>query len=217
MQRYHSHLSGAMFVPSQARSELMAVRALVIAGSPRKGGNSDVLAEKLVEGLNEGGAAVTLLHARDLNVAHCRACYYCSRAGECIIKDDMQQVGELLLSSHRICLVAPVFFCQLPSITQAIIERTQALWVRKYHRNERPPELDLPRKGLLVAVGGTRGAKIFEGPKCAARYWLDSVDISRPKVMTYNAVDERGAILQHPDYLQEVYEAGRRLAQPQGE
>ena len=193
----------------------MTVKALVIAGSPRKGGNSDILAERLVAGLTEGGAAVEFLHARDLKVKHCMACYYCSRAGECITKDDMQHVYDLMLSSHRVCLVTPIFFCQTPSITQAIIERGQALWTRKYHRHEQPPDLDLPRKGLIVGVGGTRGPKVFDSLRCLGRYWFDTMNMRDYNVLTYNNVDEKAAILQHPEALDEVYRAGLSLAQPE--
>lgn len=190
----------------------MAVRAVVIAGSPRKGGNSDILAERLVAGLRDGGADATLLHARDLAVAPCRACYYCSRTGECVTKDDAQRLFELLLTSHRVCLVTPVFFCQTPSITQAIIERCQTLWTRKYHRQEAPPVLDVPRRGLIVGVGGTRGPKVFDSLRCLARFWLDTMDVKDYRVLTYNDVDEKGAILQRPEALLEVYEAGLDLA-----
>ncbi len=193
----------------------MTVKALVIAGSPRKGGNSDILAERLVQGLEEGGAEVEFVHARDLKVAPCRECYYCSRSGECIQKDNMERIYQLLLSSHRVCLVTPIFFCQTPSIAQAIIERTQALWVRKYHRHESVPPLEYPRRGLVVAVAGSRGRKIFDGIHCLARYWLDSLDIADPRVLTFNDIDEKGAVLEHPDVLEEVREAGRRLALPE--
>ncbi|MHB0875230.1 MAG: flavodoxin family protein [Anaerolineae bacterium] len=190
----------------------MAVKAVVIAGSPRKGGNSDILAGRLVAGLQQGGAAVELLHARDLNVAPCRACYYCSRSGECITKDDAQRLYELFLTSHRVCLVTPIFFCQTPAITQAIIERCQTLWTRKYHRHEEPPELDLPRRGLIVGIGGTRGSKVFDSLRCLTRFWFDTMNIRDYDVLTYNDVDEKGAILQRPEALQEVFEAGLRLA-----
>ena len=190
----------------------MATRALVIAGSPRRGGNSDTLATRLVAGLRDAGAEVELLHARDLSVAPCRACYHCSRTGECITKDDAQRLYELFLTSHRICLVTPIFFCQTPAITQAIIERCQTLWTRKYHRHEEPPDLDLPRRGLIVGVGGTRGPKVFDSLRCLARFWFDTMNLKQYEVLTYNNVDEKGAILERPEALQEVYEAGVRLA-----
>ena len=196
-------------------TEAAAVRAVVIAGSPRKGGNSDILADRLLAGLREGGAAVESLHARDLKVGHCRACYYCSRTGQCIQEDDMQRLYGLFLNSHRICLVTPVFFCQTPSITQAIIERSQTLWTRKYHRHEAIPPLEHPRRGLIVGVGGTRGPRVFDSLRCLARFWLNTMGISEYQVLTYNNVDERAAILQHPDYLQQVYEAGLSLAAPE--
>ncbi|MGQ9555942.1 MAG: hypothetical protein ACUVWR_17720, partial [Anaerolineae bacterium] len=66
--------------------------------------------------------------------------------------------------------------------------------------------------GLIVGVGGTRGPKVFDSLRCLARYWLDTVDIRDYQVLTYNNVDEKGAILQRPDALEEVYQAGLRLA-----
>lgn len=191
----------------------MAVRALVIAGSPRKGGNSDILADRVVAGLSEGGATVEFLYARDLAVKECMACYYCSRTGQCITKDDMQRLYELFTGSHRVCLVTPVFFCQTPSITQAIIERCQTLWVRKYHRGEAPAPLEHARRGLIVGVGGTRGPKVFDSLRCLARFWFDTMDIKDYDVLTYNNVDEKAAILQHPEALEQVYRAGLKLAQ----
>jgi len=190
----------------------MPVRAVVIAGSPRKGGNSDILAERLVAGLREGGAQVEFLHARDLRVGGCLACYSCARTGECVQKDDMPRLYDLFWHSHRVCLVTPVFFCQMPSITQAVIERCQTLWARKYRRDERAPELDLPRRGLIVGVAGTRGPKVFDSLHCLGRYWFDTMEITDYQVLTYNNVDEKGAILQRPEALQEVYEAGLGLA-----
>lgn len=194
----------------------MAVRAVVIAGSPRKGGNSDIMAEYLVSGLRHGGAEVEVVYARDVNVSHCLACYHCSRTGQCIQRDDMQRLYDLFLHCHRICLVTPIFFCQVPSITQAIIERTQTLWVRKYHRREEVPPLEYPRQGLVAAVGATRGQRIFDGLRCAARYWLDSVGIESPRLLTYNGIDEKGAVRERPEVLEEMRQAGLRLAQPEG-
>jgi multimeric flavodoxin WrbA len=194
----------------------MAVRAVVIAGSPRKGGNSDIMADHLVSGLREGGAEVEFVYARDLNVGNCLACYYCSRTGQCIRKDDMVALYDLFLQSHRVCLVTPIFVCQTPSITQAIIERTQTLWSRKYHRHEDVPALEYPRQGLVAAVGATRGRTIFSGLRCAARYWLDTMGIESPRLLTYNGIDEKGAVRDHPEVLEEMHQAGLRLAQPEG-
>jgi len=193
----------------------VGVKAVVIAGSPRHDGNSDILAGRLAAGLRAGGADVELISAREMRVGGCLACYHCARTGQCIQKDDMQHLYELLLDSHRVCLVTPIFFCQVPSICQAIIERGQALWARKYMRGERPPFLQYPRQGLAVAVGGTRGNKVFDGLRCAAHYWFDTMDISQYHVLTYGNVDEKGAILGRPEALEEVYQAGRALSMPE--
>lgn len=194
----------------------MSVKALVIAGSPRPGGNSDIMAEHLRQGLIEGSAEVTFLHARRLKVAHCLGCNDCTRTGQCVRQDDMQRLYELLSESHRICLVTPIFFCMVPSIVQAIIERSQTLWARKYRRNEPVPPLAYPRQGLVATVGGTRGKHIYDGLRCSARYWMDVMDIAEPHLLTYGQIDEKGAVRDRPEVLEEMYQAGLRLATPEG-
>jgi len=202
--------------PTLLKVRLMSVKALVIAGSPRKGGNSDIMAEHLVRGLEEGGAAVTVLHARDLKVGHCLGCNACSRTGECVRRDDMQSLYGLLTHSHRVCLVTPIFFCLVPSITQAIIERCQTLWAHKYPLQRSLPELELPRQGLVAAVGGTHGKRMFDALRCTAHYWFDTLDVAHPHLLTYGGIDEKGAIREHPEVLEEVRQAGLRLATPEG-
>lgn len=194
----------------------MSVKALVIAGSPRRGGNSDIMAEHLVQGLQESGAAVTFLHSRDLQVAHCLGCNACSRTGECVRRDDMQQLYSLLTESHRVCLVTPIYFCLIPSITQAVIERCQTLWARKYPLKQPPAESNHPRQGLMAAVAGTRGRRIFGTLRCAAHYWFDTLGITRPHLLTYGGIDHKGAVREHPEVLEEMRQAGLRLGAPEG-
>lgn len=68
-------------------------KVLILSGSPRKDGNSDILCNQFAKGALEAGNQVQVVRVADKKIAPCRACYYCrSHGGECVIKDDMAEV-----------------------------------------------------------------------------------------------------------------------------
>jgi len=97
----------------------------VINGSPRmsKGYTSQIL-EPLIEGMRNAKAEVTLLQASKLKIKPCTGEFYCwfKKPGECILKDDMQAVYELLIDSDILILAAPVYI-PLPGDIQNLINR----------------------------------------------------------------------------------------------
>ena len=69
---------------------------LAIMGSPRKGGNTDIMVDEIIAGAKEAGATVEKLMIGDLNIEPCEACAACRTTGECIKQDDMKVILEKL-------------------------------------------------------------------------------------------------------------------------
>jgi len=72
-------------------------RIMAIIGSPRKGGNTEVLADKVIEGcMSRGGVEVEKLFIIDKDIKYCDGCLTCVSLGErnCVIKDDMEGILE---------------------------------------------------------------------------------------------------------------------------
>lgn len=55
----------------------MAKKIVVLAGSPRKGGNSDLLCDQFVLGATEAGHEVEPISIRDSKINYCTACDVC--------------------------------------------------------------------------------------------------------------------------------------------
>ena len=73
----------------------MAKNILILSGSPRRGGNSDMLCDEFMRGALEAGNSVEKIFVRSKKIAYCNACYYCkTHEGVCAIKDDMAEVLE---------------------------------------------------------------------------------------------------------------------------
>lgn len=107
----------------------MSKKVLVLSGSPRKGGNSDLLCDEFMRGAREGGNAVEKIFIRDKRIGYCTACYYCRDTGNgCAIKDDMAEILDKMLESDIIVMASPVYFYSIDAQLKTVIDRTVAKW-----------------------------------------------------------------------------------------
>lgn len=183
------------------------VKVLAVHGSPRLGGNSDLLLSAFIEGATSKGASVEKISLYQLKFSPCIECGGCDETGECVLKDDLTPIYEKILSSDVIVCATPIFFYAHPAMLQAFFERFQALWCRKYRLNA-PHPLGKTPKGLLLAVGATKGKKLFEGLVRTFKYVMDACWGVYVGGLFFRGVDEKGAILKFPEYLEKVIDLG---------
>lgn len=108
----------------------MSKKVLILSGSPRKGGNSDLLCDEFMRGAKEVGHCVSKINLSDKNIGYCRACYYCKKSGgECVIKDDMAEILSAMIAADVIVLASPVYFYSIDAQLKAVIDRTVARWL----------------------------------------------------------------------------------------
>lgn len=89
----------------------MNKKVLILSGSPRKGGNSDLLCDEFMRGAKESGNSVEKIRVAEKKIGYCRACYYCrTSGGKCVIKDDMEEVLQKIIEADTIVLSSPVYF-----------------------------------------------------------------------------------------------------------
>lgn len=97
----------------------------VINGSPRigKGFTSQIL-EPLIKGMHNAKAEVTLLHSSKLKIKPCIGDFHCwfKKPGECILKDDMQVVYQIITDSDMLVIATPVYV-PLPGEMQNLLNR----------------------------------------------------------------------------------------------
>jgi multimeric flavodoxin WrbA len=188
------------------------LKVLGIFGSPRRGGNTDLLLEEALKGAEKEGAEVERLRLIDFTLTPCKECHGCDKTGECVILDDMQKIYPKLLEADVIILASPIFFYGITGWAKAFVDRCQALWARKYLLKS--PSLGKEgkkRKGFLISVGGTKGQRVFEGAILTAKYFFDVLNAEYVGELVFRGIDAKGDILKHPEAIQQAFEAGRRL------
>jgi len=199
---------------SVSNSTLPTPRILCVYGSPRVRGNTDLLMDAFVRGVEAVGGKAEKVYLRNLNISPCREIYACKNVGRCALDDDMQPLYEALRNMDAISLASPIMFYGVSAHAKAFIDRCQALWCMKYFRGEPVSRSPLgERKGVFLSVGGSKGKSIFEGPLLTFRYFLDAVGAKPWKWLTYREIEDKGDIERHPRALEEATDLGRELVE----
>jgi len=185
---------------------------VALYGSPRHGGNTDLLLRRAVEGAREGGADVNEIFLRELAIAPCVEDYGCRKTGRCVINDDFQAVYDRLASCRGLMLASPVFFCAVSAHTKILMDRCQAFWVRKHllGRSLRT-ESGASRTGLFISTAARQSPRNFDGALLSVRHFFAALDVDLWKSLLYSGLDQAGAVLTRPEALEECRVAGAEL------
>ena len=109
----------------------MGKNVLILSGSPRKSGNSDLLCDEFMRGAKESGNQVEKVFLRDKKINYCIACYYCEKSGgTCALKDDMAEILEKIHLADVIVMASPVYFYSIDAQMKALIDRCVAQWTK---------------------------------------------------------------------------------------
>ena len=185
------------------------MKVLGIMGSPRMKGNTDLLLDEALKGAASQQAEVEKILVDKLQIAPCKEYYACLKSGKCVIKDDMDDIYDKLLTADAVIIASPIFFYTVSAQLMLLISRCQALWARKYVLKN----MDIPeKKGAFIAVGATRGEKLFDGPKLTIKYFFQAINAGYTDGLLVRGVDKKGEIKDHPTALSDAYELGKRLA-----
>ena len=187
------------------------MKVLGIAGSPRRGGNTDLLLAELIKGAASKGAETNVIILNDLDITPCQHCDACLKAGKCKIQDDMQMIYQELEQSDRIVLASPIQFMGVTAQMKAMIDRCQSLWARKYVLKIPPLGNQREGKGFFITVGGTRLKNLFEPALVTVKTWFRVLDIDYAGDLLFSGIDEKGAITKHPTALHQAFLAGQKL------
>jgi multimeric flavodoxin WrbA len=181
-------------------------------GSPRIGGNTDLLLDKALMGAEGQGAEIEKLTVDRLNISPCREYYGCLKDGNCVIRDDMDDIYPKLVEADIVIVASPIFFYSLSAQLKAVIDRCQALWARRYVLKQAPP--DPGRKGAFIGVGATKGRQLFDSSILTLKYFFKAVGVDYADELLVRGVDKKGEIKEHPTGLPDAFEMGKRLVSP---
>ena len=173
-------------------------RVLILSGSPRKGGNSDLLCDEFLRGAKEAGNEVEKIRVSEKKIGFCRGCYYCQKSGgECAVKDDMAEVLQKMIDADVIVLASPVYFYSIDAQLKALIDRTVARWT------------EVKNKAFyFIATSADETKEAQERTIECFRGYLDCVEGGVEKGVIYaTGVYEKGEVM-GTIFMKQAYETG---------
>jgi multimeric flavodoxin WrbA len=130
------------------------MKVLGVLGSPRIGGNSDLLLEQALAGAMATGGEVEKVVLCKKRISGCLDCGRCNEHGVCAIKDDMQEIHQKILEAGAVIHSVPVYFWAMTSQMKAYLDRWCAFFdeewrVHKFYQ----PRMQGKRIGLITVCG----------------------------------------------------------------
>lgn len=175
-------------------------KVLILSGSPRKNGNSDILCDEFARGVVEAGHTVEKIRVAEKNIGYCRACYACRGTGVCAIKDDMAEIMQKMIDCDVMVLASPVYFYSIDAQLKAVIDRSVARWT------------EVQDKEFYYIVTAADGEKEAAQTTLACfRGYADCVEGAKEKGIIYGmGVYEKGEIQNTPE-IHNAYKMGKTV------
>lgn len=174
-------------------------KVLILSGSPRKGGNSDVLCDQFAKGALEMGNEVEKIRVVEKKIAPCTGCYFCKdNGGRCALNDDMGDILQKIIDCDVLVLSSPVYFYSMCAQLKAVIDRTVARWT------------EIANKELYyIMTAAEEDEDTMDGTLACMHGFAMCIDGYEEKGILYGkGVYEKGEAVNRPELMQIAYEMG---------
>jgi multimeric flavodoxin WrbA len=182
-------------------------KVLVLLGSPRKKGNSAILADKIAKGAKSAGARVETLFIHGMKISPCKSCYACQKPNSkgCLIKDDMQTVYKKLREADAWIIASPVYWFTVSAQTKLWMDRCFALLP---HAAE-----VFADKRIAIAMSYGDNDPFKSGCVNALRTFQDAYGYVQACIvgMVYGSAMDAGEIEKNEALMKEAEELGAQL------
>ncbi len=174
-------------------------KVVVVSSTPRKGGNSFILANEFARGASESGNSVSFIDLSKEHINYCIGCYACHKTGECFQKDKMNEYAKLLLEADVICFATPVYFYSMSGQLKVFIDRLVPVY-----ENVRA---DIYMIATMWDSQHSMMENTFEAIRGLTRDCFENC--TEKGVLFGSGLDEAGAVKQRKDYLSAAYNMGK--------
>lgn len=175
---------------------------LIISSSPRKGGNSDILADEFGRGAREAGAMVEKETVRGKRILFCKGCMACQKTQRCVIRDDAEAIVQKMRHADIVVFATPVYFYAMCGQMKTMLDRTFPLYASEYAF----------RDVYLLATATEKEETALDGAVSGLQGWVACFDAVELKgVLRGVGVSAPGDVRGVPEMLQAAYEMGKSI------
>ncbi|OUQ82338.1 flavodoxin family protein [Flavonifractor sp. An100] len=179
----------------------MSKKVLVISTSPRKGGNSDALADQFIRGAQEAGNQVEKVSLYEKTIGFCRGCLTCQSTQHCVIQDDANTIVQTMLSADVIVWATPIYYYGMCGQMKTMLDRSNPLFSADYQF----------RDIYLLAAAAENEKHTVQGAVTGLQGWIDCFERARLAGTVFaGGVTSVGEIQGH-SALTQAYQMGKHV------
>lgn len=179
----------------------MSKHILVISTSPRKGGNSDRLADEFVRGAQAAGNSVEKICLYDKTIHFCKGCLTCQNTQRCVIHDDADAIAQKMLTADVIAFATPIYYYEMCGQMKTMLDRANPLYSSDYQF----------RDIYLLAAAAEEEPSTMDGAINGLQGWIACFEKARLAGTVFGGgVSTVGEIQGHPA-LKKAYKMGAAI------
>jgi multimeric flavodoxin WrbA len=180
------------------------MKVVAIVGSPRKHGNTEILAAHTLKAIAEEGIETELISLAGKDIKPCNDCEGCAGNGRCVIEDDFAPVFAKMVAADGIILASPVYVGSCSALLKAVMERATMLNI---HVGE---PFKFKVGGPLVV--GRRSGQNFTFAEI--NFWFQLMGITVPGLTYWNIAIgwHSGEVVQDEEGMRTAWGFGKNMA-----
>lgn len=110
----------------------MNKKVLIISTSPRKNGNSEVLADAFLKGAVDGGNPAEKISLYDKTIGFCKGCLACQKTKRCVIHDEADAIAQKMLTADVLVFATPIYYYEMSGQMKTMLDRANPLFSADY-------------------------------------------------------------------------------------
>ena len=184
------------------------MKVIGFIGSPREGGNTEILVEEMLKGASDVGAETRSFNLDKLDITPCKACQHCkSNDGECATDDGMQEIYKELKEADAFVLGSPVYMWQMSAQAKLFTDRLYAFFMTGFE--EKYGKKDM----ALVFTQGNPDENMFAGYYNSTRDMFGFLGYNVVGMLSSQDNNVPGAVKAKGNVLKNAREIGKKLAE----
>ncbi len=176
-------------------------KVIVISTSLRHGSNSDLLADKFVEGAQAAGHEVEKISLAGKDIQFCKGCLACQQLGRCVINDDVNGIMDKVLKADVVAWATPIYYYEMSGQMKTLIDRMNAMYPLDYQF----------RDIYLMTTAAEGEEQVPKRAEAGLTGWIDCYPKSRLAGTIFCGGVNGARDIEGNPKLQEAYELGKNL------
>lgn len=180
----------------------MSKTILVLSTSPRKGGNSEMLADAFIQGAQEAGHQTEKICLYDKTISFCRGCLACQKTQRCVIRDDAESIAGKMKNADVIVFATPIYYYEMCGQMKTMLDRSNPLFPSDYAF----------RDIYLLASAADTEESAMDGAIKGLQGWIACFEKARLKgVVRGTGAVNVGDMKNIPTALKAAYDLGKHV------